>query len=293
MTVSHIDADNEKHKKEWEEARGVLKFYDERLHDLRKYGFSFLTALLAAGSILSEIVPGATPPSTITPDKVKLAVFVVTLMLIVALHLFDKNYRVFQQAAFTRALVLERKLNIELSEIISDRYKSDKIARHVLYVYILFICGVALLGGFILYPNWSLIRWLAVAVIVALGFIIYQDTLRLQYRHEELKLKDDWTVSPLECTGDEAIRITLNNMGNNPIVFEEGKLIWEIKSEGVPLANPCQKLAEMNMEVPAYGNYTWVQKPSEFPGGGLKKGVYQLQPWDWDTPLPISIIVSD
>jgi len=60
--------------KEWEVARNVLKEFDDRIHDLRKYGFSFLTALLAAEALL---IPGPIAEAAGKagiPDLIKLAV---------------------------------------------------------------------------------------------------------------------------------------------------------------------------------------------------------------------------
>lgn len=88
------DKDREIHLKEWEKARGVLQFYDDKLHDLRKYGFSFITAFLTADGILLS-----TKLSSGTPAPIKFAVFGVTLILILALHLIDKNYRVFSKGS--------------------------------------------------------------------------------------------------------------------------------------------------------------------------------------------------
>ena len=117
---NHLNIDNTNHMEEWKQARDVIKSYDEHLHDLRKYGFSFLTALLAAGAILTPAIVESTEAQV--PNVVKFAVFSVTLLLIAALHLLDRNYRVFQEAAVTRALVLERRLNIELSEVITSMF---------------------------------------------------------------------------------------------------------------------------------------------------------------------------
>jgi hypothetical protein len=37
---------------EWKQARDVLKSFDDRIHDLRKYGFTFITGLMAVEGIL-------------------------------------------------------------------------------------------------------------------------------------------------------------------------------------------------------------------------------------------------
>jgi hypothetical protein len=286
---SSLDKDSDNHLEEWKGARATLQFFDDKLHDLRKHGFSFLTGLFAAGSILSEIVPEATSGSAITPEKVKLGVFIVTLMLIVALHLLDRNYRLFQQAAFTRAMVLERKLNLELSEAISMRHRSSKISSSVLAVYFLFAGGVALLGGFILYPDWSLIRWLGAALIVAVAFIIAQRrNLKPRWRVEAFK--EDWTVSPLRCTREELIGITWNNLsGEVPGKFkpQDGK-IFEIKDENGKVVSTRE--APDNLEV--YDNHMWVVKPADFTNHG-EKGTYTLWPRGWPAPLPIGITVHE
>jgi hypothetical protein len=287
-----VSSDSENHMEEWKQARGVLALYDDRLHDVRKYGFSFLTALLAAEFILV--------PSQEMLDQVKFAVFAVTLILIAALQLLDKNYQVFQRAAFTRAQVLERKLNLELSEIISARYRSGKVNWLILSVYLLFIVGVLLLGGFVLQPQWVYVGLLLVVAIIVAAVPIL--VLRLRYVHRE----EDWTISPLECAKNESVRITLNNMNQKtkivsgedvkasdlkgflfkvplPIVFQRGELIFEIRSEDGSAVHSM--VAKKDIEV--YDSYTWIWNTSK-----VKEGVYQLRPRHWPLPLHRRIIVS-
>ena len=69
---------NGNYMEEWKVARELLASFDDRLDNLRKYGFSFLTALLTADSIL---LPGSVPAlaDKALSDPVKLAVLVVTL----------------------------------------------------------------------------------------------------------------------------------------------------------------------------------------------------------------------
>jgi hypothetical protein len=282
---------------EWKQAREVLKSFDEHLHDLRKYAFSFLTALMAAESILL--------PSKDMPTEVKFAVFLVTLLLIAAAHLFDKNYRVIQQAANTRALVLERKLNLELSEDISIRHGKNRVNLIVVIVYILFIVGVLLLGGFVLQPHWGYVGGLAGFGIIIAVVPIFTLGLRFAYKEGE-----DWTVSPLECTSGDIVRITLNNLSKktedmkekpadlreandlesfpfkvpHPIVFNEGKLIWEIRSEGGPV---IRKETAKAGGLKVYYSYTWIWDTSN-----VGKGVYQLRRGDWPVPL-FTMIISD
>jgi hypothetical protein len=313
----YLTQENENQMKEWDKAREVLKDYDTRLHELRKYGFSFVTALLTAGSFITQAISSSLSESTSGTTSVEtsapipgifnLGVFVVTLMLIVALHLLDRNYRAYQQAAYNRAKVLERKLNLELSETIEEKHGRDKIDRHVWYVYVIFIVVVAGLGIAILYPYWVLMSFLAACAIGALWFmnrqnrelkLRYKKPYKKQFKEGKLSVKlqkkleileyADWTISPLECTRDDMIRIALNNMGDGPIVFDEGEVIWEIKNEYGDVVR-TQK-ADKSMTV--YASHVWVVKPAEFEDKGVER-VYRLQPRYWGTPLPISIIVHN
>lgn len=282
----HLDADREIHQKEWEKTRDSLQFFDDKLHDLRKYGFSFVTALSAAGSILAPIV--ISDASTSVLGHVKLAVFIVTLMLICALYLFDKNYRVMQQAVATRSLILEKLLNLELSETITIRYWMDKIRTNVVYLYVFFILGVAVLGGVVLYPDWYLIWWLGGAVVVSWGFVYFQDKQDLKFPHGML----DWTISPLECADNEYIKITVNNLCNDGklIVIPTGTNIWVIKSaDGTEIhREPVIK------EIQFYDNYTRIYKPGEKLSDLNKPVVCELWPLYpeglWDRPLNRKII---
>ena len=298
------DSDKATHMEEWKQARYVLKSYAERLHDLRKYGFSFLTALLAAGAILTPAIEKSTESSV--PNEVKFAVFTVTLLLIAALHLLDRYYRFIQEAADARALILERKLNIELSEVITVRYRTNKISTLVFVVYLLFIIGVVLLGVFVLHPEWGLYTILAIFAFITTGipFLVLSDT--------ENTLKEDWTISPLESFNDEPVRITLTNMTPDPnnrryiifqkrnqkyiffqkqshkdIIFKKNTVTWQINDEN------GKKIYEHKAEatIKVATTFTWIIRPSKFLEGKSIPGVYQLQPRSWPRPLHRRIIV--
>ena len=191
---------------EWGRAREILNNADEHLHDLRKYGFTFVTALLTAESLL---IPSQSPSSTFTPvlpENVKIAILSVTLVLIIALQLMDRNYQVLQTAAATRALVLERVLNLQLTEVISMRYNQYHVKRYVIAIYGLFVFGVVALGWVVLFPAWYLMAILLIVAFVAWGSIF--KVINLSYP----KGPGDWTVDRLECCIGEEIRITLTNL---------------------------------------------------------------------------------
>lgn len=281
--------DRDNHLEEWKQARDTLKSFDDRLHDLRKLGFSFLTALFAAGSLLTPaIIPSTsslTPviiSSTSSADSptsvqniVKSAIFAVTLLLVIALHFLDKNYRVAQEAADTRAVILERELNLELSDIITVRYNRGHVYGHVLWIYIIFTVGVALLGGFILYPDWLLIIGLAICMIFVLVVVICQH-FKLTIAYKIPGLKEDWTISPLECTENAQnalVRITLTNitnetkriettsLTNKPKCIKVGSLAIEIK--WIKAASSTRKIKVPKPIIFQEGELIWEIKDDE------------------------------
>src|SRR5712692_10472090 len=113
-------------EKEWESARGLLKDFDDRIDALRKYGFTFVTALLTAQSLLLPFVARLTD-STVLPDSVKFAVVSVTLILILTVKVIETGYQSFQQAASSRATIIERVLNLELTDVITKRFKAGHV----------------------------------------------------------------------------------------------------------------------------------------------------------------------
>jgi hypothetical protein len=214
----------------------------------------------------------------------------------------DKDYVIFQEAANTRARVLERELNLELSDVITVRYGRNKMDMRVQIFYLLFMAAVLILSGFVLLPDWGYFGGLvAFAVFVAVMMII---GFKLLYARND---GEDWTISPLECSKDEYIKITLNNLKKGtktierdqfnlpdasdlreksyhvpiPIVFVKHDLIWEIRSE-----DGKEVIAKKaDEETSIYYNYTWIVRFK-------KAGVYQMRPGNCPISL-FTIIVSD
>lgn len=136
--------ENDNCLKEWSAARDVLDKFDERMHDLRKYGFSFVTALIAAEALLKV---------DNLSNHIKLTVIWVTLGLIIALRLFEQNYQNFQEAAAKRAESIEKRLNIELTEVLSQIYVERKMWRYRDWMYGAFAFLIGIFGGGLLWPN--------------------------------------------------------------------------------------------------------------------------------------------
>jgi hypothetical protein len=92
MTKSEVELSNE-----WQEARYTVGRFDGYLADVRKYGFTLVTALLTASALI-------TPPNT---EVDRPAAAIVILLLLLALFMIDMYYYVMLQAAVGRATELE------------------------------------------------------------------------------------------------------------------------------------------------------------------------------------------
>jgi hypothetical protein len=327
-----LDKDRANHLEEWKQARDVLEFFDDKLHDLRKYGFSFVTALLTAEGIL---IPKT---GDNVPVQIKFAVFFVTLLLILAVHLIDHNYRVYQRAANMRARVLERNLNLELSDTITDRYRASGINLRVWLLYIVFIAGVLCLGGVSLSSNWT---YIGILIATALAAILLTRLLGTTFKYE---YAEDWTISPLECAPTDKVTITLTNLGEpvkrripqwiqsklekirkkkgmagipgqikpgkgppawemkpEPIKFKEGYPVWEKVPEPIIIRKGALVWQMINEES---GESTLKTANSDIviydshiwtlkKDDFGKSGTYRLRPRGWPLPLQRRIIVSD
>jgi hypothetical protein len=129
--------------KEWDSCRGVIATLDDRITDLRKYGFTLVTALFAVTGLISKFI--GTSGFILTPG-VQFAVFVVTLLLILTLFIIDDMYGTEQRAAEFRARILETRLNLELTETTAYLYKRDHMRTFFKWVYVAFLSGAAILG---------------------------------------------------------------------------------------------------------------------------------------------------
>jgi hypothetical protein len=235
---------------EWKSVREILAKFDDRILDLRKIGFSLLTALLAAQSLL---IPSFYQTSSL-PPAIKLTVIVATLLLIVTVRLIEKNYELFQEAAATRAVVLERDLNLEITETISERSRSDHFARIVSWVYIVFAIVAGVVGYFIILPSYQMseifhlglflrrTQLLVLMVLVTIGCIVWIGRTGLAFSHHgrdksgELQLIPvDWTIDRLACKRGDFVRITLTNLDDpehqRNIHFRKDETVCEISTE--------------------------------------------------------------
>ena len=191
--------ENNEYLQEWLTTRELLRNYDDRIHDLRKYGFSFITALLTAQSLL---IVGPTG----IPDLVKVVVIGITILLILALSFFEKSYQIIQEAAVERALIIERNLNLELTESISYFFEGEKAHQYKFYVYVLFVLGANLLAAAIITPYSSCIPLI---IYIAVLFSVTLITLFLFRSTSEITLKSKLIGFTLFVFGANLLAVAL------------------------------------------------------------------------------------
>jgi hypothetical protein len=267
---------------EWKSARQVFEKFDDRQHDLRKYGFTFLSALIAADS-LTKLVNA--------DDRISLAVVGITLLLTVALSLLDRNYELYKKATAIRAKILEVRLNLELTETISYRYEMDRFSLYVLVVYAAFAIVAGLVGISVLYPKVLLLLLTAaftVAAVIVLGLI--------HKLKPNLERSVDWSFDRVMCEQGEKVRIIATNLcGSDPVCFDIDKPAWEVWKDG-ETTKPVHTEPSAGIVIGPGNNYSW-----ELPT--LEPGIYRVFPYHvleskrkgdkWIFPLERAIIISE
>ncbi len=264
---------------EWQTARDMIKAYDDRTHDLWKYGFGFITALLAAQSLLLPSLSGGsgTPLNTSAiPDVVKLGVLSVTLVLIVFLRQVEKIYQLSQKLANSRALILERQLNVELSDTITSGYETYRMPWRIFVVYFGFVIAVAFLGFFILstaFDKFLLLEFSLFAIV----FLLWIEVSGLHYRRIE---KGDWSFDKIDPVQGDIVRITLTNVSEergDDIVIPKGAAAFGtrlVESAFGPAKKPTIKYAAEDIRIFAGHDYhTWFWDTSS-----ATPGSYEVYP---------------
>lgn len=146
------EADN--YVKEWEKSTEAVDKFDNMLIDLRKYGFSFLTGLIAAGSLLG-LAAGTDPAGVLQVAefvKIQIAVIIVTMILVIALYWLDIYYQNVLTGAIIRSefLGIYRIRKVELSTVISSFYLNSRLGGVLRFIYGAFLFGLLILGLFVL-----------------------------------------------------------------------------------------------------------------------------------------------
>jgi len=262
---------------EWKEARSVLARFDENLHDLRKYGFSVLSAFLALDALqkLTSIDAGA-----------KFGLIVVTIALIITMRLLDQDYQKLQSAASIRARILERSLNIELTDTITDRYNRNYLHLINFSLYCGFI-AIALLIGIIILPETMYGYLLITGCIAMLILVAIYFLLRVDLIHKGSDFKEDWTIDRVSCSHGEKVRITVTNMDHKKdLVFSKNERIFTLRDEEDIVK--YKQTSPEEITIPPEGNYSWLWDTSD----ALPDRVYRIIPRGWAAPMKRSVLVS-
>lgn len=246
---------------EWQQARSVLARFDNNLHDLRKYGFSFITGLLTADTLLGQQAANA---NITIPNYVKLAVFIVTLGLVCTLKLLDMHYSRFENAASMRAKILEKRLNLDLGGTISFFYDHGALWRFVQYVYLMFIGLTALLALSVLWPDIPDVIGLAIASILAA--IVVNEIHKWKGKlHTE-----DWSVDKKIAYAGEPIRITWTNLNTDTAIkIPANSLAWIIRGTGKDEEKLCGESPILARDIILKGeldSYDWLWYADVPPG---------------------------
>jgi len=130
--------------KEWTECRSTIARLDAILVDLRKVGFSFITALLTASSFLSLV----DPKSAAAPTPMRAASFIAIMVLIAALFAIDSYYQILLSGAVERALDLEATTDppLRLSKYLSINIQRTWATVVTLILYLVLLLTAGFLG---------------------------------------------------------------------------------------------------------------------------------------------------
>jgi len=285
-------------EKELEQARDSLKAFDDRLHDIRKYGFSFITALLAAQSILIPAVDSGSAGSSSISDFVKLGVLSVTLLLLVALRVLEYMYMSFNEATATRARVIERRLNMELTEVITARFRWAKLGLWAICLYIFFALGVLGVGFFVLPLDYEIVLVFFTAMVIAAILELREVQLDFTAHGTE-----DWTIDKLQCKVGESVGLTLTNLGGDPLPVRVGDFIFKVVRED-DWSEVHEEKAAVDITIGPENNFTWYWDTKKHSGPNkIRPGDYRIVPSrvnseakmrePWKYPLKRKIIVTD
>lgn len=168
---AHVGADSVAFK-EWSECRATIGHLDQLLEDLRKFGFTLITGLLAAGSFIGY---GSGHPGA------AVGAFIAVMCLIGALFGVDLYYAVMQSGAVERALDLEMSQSLRVTRYISYyaiRARSEQVIL-VFYLFLLVIAGGLGVVSAVASGSYSTaLVWLTVAIGVSLlaamvGYWVY------------------------------------------------------------------------------------------------------------------------
>jgi len=245
---------------EWTAARATVERFDGYLNDLRKYGFTLVTGLLAVTGYLSS------SPATALSPSVKLGVSAAILVLVVTLSILDSLYSSFQRGAVTRAQILEGFLNIDLTSAIAYYVAAGRFRSHFLWVYAAFATSTFVLGASVLWgdPLQLLVMMVAYAIALVLIVVFGSDA------HVGMV---DWSVDQKLITAGAPIRVTFTNL-----IPDERRAQFQVECEVFDIfGKRIETLGSTEYLFPFMGTRDWLwQKTDVAPGLYEVRGTWSL-----------------
>jgi hypothetical protein len=190
-------------EKEWGELRQLIDKQDERIQDTRKMVFGLFSSLLTASSIF------VTTPFA---GRVWVGVHLSLLGLLVTGRFIEQQALLLQAAAASRAFVLELLAPVELTGVLSDRFRSGW-AQRTTYIYValgLVSTVVATIAGKAGALEAGAILALS-ALYVAYG--AWLGRLDITFARDG----QDWSFSATSCRVGETVSIVLTNLCDEPL----------------------------------------------------------------------------
>lgn len=240
--------------------------FDTKLHDLRKYGFTFITGLLTVDTLFTKV-----------PDNWKLAALSSTLVLIVGLYLMDRNYRVFQKAASARAELIERRSIADLTQSIGRVHQAYHVQLYFQIVYFGFVVATCILGFLSLEEPFSHHHWvLAPMALVAGGFIVWI---------EKTLGETEWVdfgIDGFAYERGESVLVVLTNIGHEQLVAE-GEVLGVYRESDSDMKKPLRipelklKKEPINIDQWSEGReQRWADRRWYFSTRRLTPGLYRI-----------------
>jgi hypothetical protein len=163
------------HKDEWKECRATIGRFDTILVDLRKVGFSFVTAIVSGATFFF-----VQDPTKHVSESAKFATFSFILVLVLVLYVVDRIHQVWLQDAVTRAQTLENLFGYELTKSLSKSVSQTQAIGVGIVIYLVLIAityvafSVSIEAPIIAFAGYQGLMWIEFIVgIIVIEVLIY------------------------------------------------------------------------------------------------------------------------
>jgi hypothetical protein len=205
---------------EWKKSIEAVDKFDTILVDLRKYGFSFLTGLITAGSLLGVAVDDQHVGDQFI--NIQIAVIILTMVLVISLYWLDIYYQNELTGAWVRSefLGIYRLEVIRLSSYISSFNFGSRLGGILAFIYGAFLFGLLILGSLVLGfsgTNFNIfIKSPGIIFIISFGVAIgFKIVAWKKYDHKRYikykKIANEFFSTPVELSSTDEIEKCIYN----------------------------------------------------------------------------------